>query len=236
MNKYKIITKDIYDHYHKVITRAGLETGIKFPKLIENQKTITMLEFLLMANKGLKVLRSKERKLYDSLLGAIFGMGISLHFPSKKILLAEPENDSYDLTVLMIDKDYEPRFKTGDTCWFVREKVIKLEITELRDTSDAGFTELCKNKLGNRHDYRGRILLISVDTSGKIDLEKFSRTLREGNSNFENVWLIARSSLDENKYLLVELLKMPLQKEEFMVDLDFSKIRQEVKHIANHEL
>lgn len=235
MEKYKLITDNIYDHYHGVITRAGLGLGVKFPKLFEKRGSISIKEFLVMATEGVKILRSKDRKFYDSLLGAIFGMGISLHFPSKKILLAEPENDSYDLTILMINKGNEPKFKTIDTHWFMKENVIKLEITELRDASDTGFKELRKNKLSNKHDYQGRVLLVSIDTSGKIELEQFSKILKEYNYNFKNVWLIGRASLDENKYLLAELLKQPLLREEFIIDLDFSKIKQEIKRIANYD-
>jgi len=235
MEKYKIITDNIYDHYHKVITRAGLEffgDKVKLLEKIDGQEKISKEQFLRSATEGMKILRSKERKLHDSLLGSIFCMGISQHLPSKKFLLAEPENESYDLIILILKKEERRRFKTPDTNWFTNGTVVKLEITELSDVSDKSLLKLHRNKLSKFHDYKGRILLISISTSGKIDLKRFSHILNKDNKNFKNVWLIARASLTENRYLLTELLRPPLKIEQFIIGLDFSKVANEIKLLA----
>lgn len=226
MERYKVINDDVLDQYHKVLAAAGC-LGY------DNNNTVEKDEFFDKVIPGLQILREKKPMIYDSFFGSAFCIGLADDYVGQKFVLAEPENESYDLTVLISNINDEGKYKIGNVLWYDRNTVVKLELTELKDLSDSSIQYLCDNKLGNKHDYKGRILLIVLSVIAKQNLEliKLSYELKKFNKNFKNIWIIAntrRVLKDSHEYLIAELIQTPIKERCFKIPIDFSRI---IEHI-----
>jgi len=241
MESYKIFAKNSLKGIEDIIINRAIPIALEesfqklqniikktdkkcYPQPMDNKK------IMLLASYGLLLLREKgqENKIFYELfhgciLAAFLNSLTNYNFIHQ---VCYPENNSYDFLILKLPKGKIPDFKTTNKEIFKNAIVYKVEFTEIFKKDE--IISIIKNKMNNIHDYKGRILLVGIRFVGKIDLQKvFKEIARIKQSNFEAVWLVGKTNINnsaESYYFIAELLKHKEEYPLFELPLNWDRI------------
>jgi len=190
---------------------------------------------MLLASFGMLLLREKGQgnktfyELFHACILAAFLNSINNYNFIHQVCY--PENNSYDFLILKLPKEKIPDFKTTNKEIFKNTIVYKVELTEIFKKDEIIST--IKNKMNNIHDYEGRILLAWIRFVGKIDWQEvFKEIAKIKQSNFQTVWLIGKTNINNSAelyYFIAELLKHKEVYPLFELPLNWDRIYSKIK-------
>lgn len=188
-----------------------------------------------LISEGMSFLRSsgeEGKKIYELAYGCIIAAFLNHLKPQIKHDVCYPEDNSYDFLIIALPRDKQPDFNTLNKPVYKNADVFRVELTEAKSSDN--LMETISNKLSPNHDYKGRILLVSLDFTESVDFAKLSDAVSQiKQDNFHAIWLTRRAKVSTDSqglyYLFVELIKhKKVYAQPFRISINWSRIEQEV--------
>jgi hypothetical protein len=248
MENYKVFAKNPLIGIEDIIINRAIPIALKESfKELQNvikkdekkyyAQPIDNKNIMLLASFGMLLLREKgqeNKTFYELFHGCILAAFLNSINNYKFIhQVCYPENDSYDFLILELTKGKIPDFRIANKDIYKNTTIYKVEFTEIFKAEE--IINTIKNKMNNIHDYKGAILLVGIRFVGKIDWEVvFKEITKIKQSNFQTVWLIGQTNINNSAelyYFIAELLKhkeiYPLFELPLNWDGIYSRIKEE---------